>query len=234
MMNTNVHLHRFESSQDLAENLAQKIVQNLQNAIDSNGKASLIVSGGSTPKLLFEKLSAFELDWEKVRVGLCDERWIAPTHTDSNERLVKSTLLQNEAAKATFVGTYREGVSAFDAELLCSQNVEQKLLPLDVVVLGMGSDAHTASLFPENPKLVQGLDLSSSALCIAIEPASAPYMRMSLTRRAILDAAHIYLHFEGREKFAVYEEAMRGEDMITMPIRSILKQNEKNVEVYYA
>ncbi len=214
--------------------MSQKIAQDLQKAIDTNGQASLIVSGGSTPKPLFEKLSMLKIDWERVRIGLCDERWVPPTHIDSNERLVRSALLQNEAAKAIFIGTYREGISAFDAESICSQSVERELLPLGVVALGMGSDAHTASLFPRNPRLGQGLDLSNPVLCIAIEPEHAPHMRMSLTRRAILSAAHIYLHFEGKEKFAVYEEALRGEDVIAMPIRSILKQNEKNVEVYYA
>ena len=121
-----------------------------------------------------------------------------------------------------------------DAEILCGETIKEKLLPFDVLVLGMGSDAHTASLFPDNVKLKEAFDLENEALCIAIEPKTANYMRMSLTRQAILSAAHIYLHFEGKEKLAVYREALSGEDMYTMPIRSVIMQDSKDVEVYYA
>ena len=234
MMNTNIHLHTFEANRDLVEALAEKIALNLQNAITKKGHATLIVSGGSTPKPLFKQLRKIKLPWGKVTVGLCDERWVDPTHPDSNEQFVKTFLLQDEAAKATFSGLYIDGVEAKKAEALCSVKVAAELSPFDVLILGMGSDAHTASLFPQNPKLEKGFDLDTQELCIAIEPHSAPHMRMSLTRWAILNAAHLYLHFEGKEKLGVYEEAMGGEDMHSMPIRSILKQNKKDVEVYYA
>jgi 6-phosphogluconolactonase len=175
-----------------------------------------------------------KLAWEKVTVGLCDERWVDAAHPDSNARLVKSTLLQEEAARANFSALYIDAVSAVDAERRCSEKVEAELMPIDVLVLGMGGDAHTASLFPENVRLEEGLDLDNPSNCIAIKPDTAPHWRMSLTRRAILSAAHLYLHFEGEEKLAVYETAMDGEDWQRMPIRSILKQKQKRVEVYYA
>ncbi len=234
MMNTNVHLHTFEANTALVETLAQKIALNLQDAIAARGHATLIVSGGSTPKPLFKELRKIKLPWEKVTVGLCDERWVDPAHQDSNEQFVKTFLLQDEAAKATFSGMYIGGVEAKEAEALCSAKVTAELSPFDVLILGMGSDAHTASLFPENPKLEKGFDLDTQELCIAIDPHNAPHMRMSLTRRAILDATNLYLHFEGKEKLEVYEKAMAGEDMYSMPIRSILKQKKKDVEVYYA
>ena len=234
MMSTNIHLHTFEANTALVEALANKIAVNLQDAIAARGHATLIVSGGSTPKPLFKQLRKIKLAWEKVTVGLCDERWVDPAHPDSNEQFVKTFLLQDEAAKATFSSMYIGGVEATEAEALCSAKVAAELFPFDVLILGMGSDAHTASLFPENPKLEKGFDLDTHALCIAIEPHSAPHMRMSLTRRAILDAANLYLHFEGKEKLGIYEKAMEGEDMYSMPIRSILKQKKKDVEVYYA
>lgn len=106
-------------------------------------------------------------------------------------------------------------------------------MPIDVLILGMGGDAHTASLFPNNVKLEEAFDLAREDLCIAIEPDSAPFMRMSLTLRALLSARHIYLHFEGEEKRKVYEEAMNGEDQHEMPIRSVLNQELKDIEVFY-
>lgn len=225
--------HAFGKQDDLIEALSQSILAQLQEAIETKGKASLLVSGGSTPKPLFEKLKQASLEWEKVSIGLCDERWVPSSHEDSNEQFVKDFLLQQKAGKAKFVGMYKEGMEADEAEEVCSQDMGQ-LLPFDVLILGMGADAHTASLFPENKKLKEAFDLTNQNLCISIEPKSAPHMRMSLTLSAILSAEHLYLHFEGKEKRAVYEEAISGEDRYMMPIRSVLNQDIKDIEVYYA
>ena len=225
--------HVFTEQDTLIEALSQSILKQLQNAIDKKGKASLLVSGGSTPKPLFEKLRKAPLAWEKVSIGLCDERWVPSTHEDSNEKLVNTHLLQDKAGKATFIGMYNEETDSKTAEELCSKKMREALFPFDVLILGMGSDAHTASLFPDNEKLKMAFDLKNEDLCIAIEPTTAPHMRMSLTRTAILSADHIYLHFEGEEKRTVYKEAITGEDMYKMPIRSVLNQDIKDIEVYY-
>jgi 6-phosphogluconolactonase len=225
--------HAFSKQEDLTEALSQSILAQLQKAIETKGKASLLVSGGSTPKPLFEKLKQAPLDWEKVTVGLCDERWVPSSHADSNEQFVKELLLQEKASKANFVGMYKVGMDADEAEEVCSQEM-RKLQPFDVVILGMGTDAHTASLFPENEKLEEAFELKNQNLCISIEPKTAPHMRMSLTLSAILSAEHLYLHFEGKEKLSVYEKAISGADRHTMPIRSVLNQDIKDIEVYYA
>jgi 6-phosphogluconolactonase len=229
------NLHPFENDDLLAVHLAGAIVKNLSDAIAHKGSASLIVSGGSTPKKLFEHLSKSDLLWEKITIGLCDERWVKPTHTDSNEKLVKETLMVNNASKATFVGMVIEGMDTVSAQAACSERIKASLWPFDVVVLGMGEDAHTASLFPNTPQLPEAYNLSRDILCIAIEPPSyASHPRMSLTLKALLSAAHLYLHFQGEGKQKVYDEAMSGEDANAMPIRSILKQTTKEVEVYTA
>lgn len=233
-MNKSLHFHEFPTKQELAETLSQAVIENLQEAIRSKGKATLLVSGGSTPKALFETLQKKEIDWDKVYVGLCDERWVEPQHPDSNERLIKTTLLQDKAAQAHFIGLYHDNLSPKDASSFCSEQIKSALFPFDVVILGMGNDAHTASLFPHNPKLKEAFDSDNSSLCIAIEPSTAPHSRMSLTLPAILGARHLYLHFEGEEKRALFEHAMQGSDIYEMPIRAILQQKQKNIEVYYA
>lgn len=225
--------HAFSKQDDLVEALSQSILAQLQEAIETKGRASLLVSGGSTPKPLFEKLKQASLKWDKVSIGLCDERWVPSSHEDSNEQFVKDFLLQEKAGKAKFIGMYKEGMTADEAQEACSKDMDQ-LLPFDVVILGMGADAHTASLFPENMKLEEAFDLKNQNLCISIEPKTAPHMRLSLTLSAILSAEHLYLHFEGKEKLAVYKEAISGEDRHTMPIRSVLNQDIIDIEVYYA
>ena len=225
--------HRFNGQYELVEMLSKSIAADLKDAIREKGKATLIVSGGNTPKPLFKRLSEISLGWEYVSVGLCDERWLPVSDESSNEKLVKTHLLQGKAAKATFIGMYTEETDSESAVMTCDKKYKDKLFPFDVIVLGMGSDAHTASLFPNNVKLDEAFDLKREALCIAIEPQTAPYMRISLTRHAILSAARIYLHFEGDEKIAVYKEVKAGDDMVAMPLRAILNQDIKDVEVYY-
>ncbi len=226
-------IYAFGSQKELIDNLSKSIIKNLQEGIDKNGKASLVVSGGNTPKPLFEKLSIEKLPWEKVKIGLCDERWVPPRHKDSNEKMVKEYLLQNFAKKAEFIGMYQD-TTILEAEDLCSKKLKQKLYPFDVLILGMGNDAHTASMFPNNEKLKLAFEQNLDKLCISIKSETAPHVRMSLTRKAILSAKNIYLHFEGIEKIALFEKAIKGNDIFEMPIRSILNQNDKKIKVYYS
>lgn len=230
MMNENIHLNQFSNSSELAQSLAHKIATNLKDAISKNGKASLIVSGGSTPKIVFETLKNIDLGWKSVTVGLCDERWVESTHKDSNEKFIKETLLQSFASKAKFVGMHQTKYQANEAQEICSQNIKNQFDNFDVLILGMGNDGHTASLFPNNPKLNEAYQTQN--LCIAIKPSTAPHERMSLTLSAILTASNIYLHFEGDEKQKVFNEALDGENIYDIPIRTILNQNQKIVEVY--
>lgn len=221
----------FSKQETLLRTLSQNIAFDLEEAISNKGSASLLVSGGSTPKPLFERLRKIPLAWDKVKVGLCDERWVDNEHKDSNAHLVQEVLLKDEARLARFVGMYNAEQENRLAEELCSQKLKAELFPFDVVVLGMGTDAHTASLFPNNERLQEAF--SSDELCITIEPTTAAHKRMSLTLNAILSAKNIYLHFEGKEKGMVYEEALNGNDKVTMPIRAVLNQEMKKIAVYY-
>jgi len=228
-MNNNEY--EFKNREDLIETLSQDIINKLENAILENGKASLLVSGGSTPKPLFEKLSSIDISWDKVSIALCDERWVNSEHKDSNEKFVNDYLLVNNAKDAKFVSMYQNNIQIEDAEIVCSDIYQKELFPFDVLILGMGSDGHTASLFPNNKKLKESFE-TENRLCISMTPSDAPHDRMSLTKKAILGANNIYLHFEGEEKQAVYKKVIDGIDSYDMPIASILNDNKK-VEVYY-
>jgi 6-phosphogluconolactonase len=230
MKNNNEHF--FLEQKELIDTLSSKIIDNLQEAILKKGSASLLVSGGSTPKPLFEKLSSFNIPWEKIKVALCDERWIDKNHKDSNEKLVRDSLLVNFAEKATFISMYQEYIDIEDAQDVCSNIYEKELFPFDVLILGMGNDGHTASLFPNNIKLKEALE-TTKGFCICMKPDTAPYERMSLTKTAILSATNIYLHFEGVEKQDVYKKVLEGASSNDMPVSAILNQDKKKIEVYY-
>lgn len=230
MMNS---FYKFDDNEKLLEKLVLEITNILEKSILEKGFASLLVSGGNTPKKLFDKLSNINISWENVKIGLCDERWIDTGLEDSNEFLVKNYLLKNFAQKAKFIGMYIPKIDLEKAEEKCSEIYKNELYPFDAIILGMGNDAHTASLFPNNEKLEEAFDLNNEKLCISITPKTAPYDRMSLNLKAILSAKNIFLHIEGRQKLEVYEKALKSDDKYTMPIVSILKQDIKEIEVFY-
>ncbi len=193
-------IERFEDRDDLAEALAGSVAGSLRAAITERGEASLVVSGGSTPKPLFEHLSRRPLAWGNVRVTLADERWVPADHEDSNERLIRRCLLVEEAAAATLIGLKTSDATPEEGCRACEQALAGIPRPFDVVILGMGGDGHTASLFPGAPELPAGLDLSSRRTCLAIRPPEAPQPRMSLTLAALVDSRRLVLHVTGEEK----------------------------------
>jgi 6-phosphogluconolactonase len=150
-------LTEFSSRDELDLALAKSISQILSDAIKQKGKASIAVSGGSTPKGLFSILSQSDIDWSRVTVTLADERWVTLDSNDSNTRLVHENLLQNKAAAAKFFHL-KQG-EEFSEETLNDLNIAANttLLPLDVLILGMGEDGHTASLFPCSKQIKAGL-----------------------------------------------------------------------------
>jgi len=223
--------HEFNDSESLVDSLSEDILDKLEKAILKNGKASLLVSGGSTPKPLFKKLSLSNISWNKVSIALCDERWVTSEHKDSNEKLVKDYLLVNNAVNAKFVPMYQKNIAIKDSEQVCSNVYKKELFPFDVLILGMGNDGHTASLFPKNIELKKSFEIEEK-LCISMTPSDAPHERMSLTKKAILSTKNLYLHFEGEEKRKVYKTVLEGIDSYEMPIASILN-DKKKVEVYY-
>jgi 6-phosphogluconolactonase len=224
----------FENAAELAEELAAHIRERLHAGISTRGTGSLVVSGGSTPVPLFERLSREELDWDKACITLADERWVDPTAIDSNEKLVREHLLKNRAAVARFIGLKTGAASAAEGEEECAQRLSQMPTPFDGLILGMGNDGHTASLFPGASGLPAALDMQSGKICMAITPPAAPHARMTLTLPMLLKTRQVILHMTGIEKRAVYEKAVAGGPREEMPIRAFLHQNTAPVTIWWA
>jgi len=222
--------HLFIDGALAAADMARRIAFILEDAISARGVASIALSGGRSPRPVLEALAQATLDWDKVIVTLVDERWVEPDHADSNERLIRETLLQGNAAKARFVGMKNAAADAYAGQPACEAAFAQLPWPLDIVLLGMGEDGHTASLFPQAKELAEGL--SSQALTIAVTPPAAPHQRMSLTARAILSSRHIFLQIGGAAKKAVYDQALEGGPVEGLPIRVALNQHDVSVEVW--
>ncbi len=213
--------HLFDDKEQLATALAKSVAADLRGAIARRGAARLAVSGGTTPRAFLVELSKQTLDWAHVTVVPVDDRWVAPDHPRSNERLLRETLLQGAAAQAQLLPLRRPTPTPEAALLPVLTQVAHEALPLDVVVLGMGEDGHVASLFPDLERRDIGLQPSGRAPVLAIRSAAAPEPRMTLTLSAIFTAPSLYLHIEGAKKREVLDGAAR-DPRSALPIRSVL------------
>jgi 6-phosphogluconolactonase len=202
--------------------LADFLIDGLRAALERGPSASLAVSGGRTPEAVFPLLAQADLPWERVWITLTDERWVAPDHPGTNEGLVKRLLLQEKAARATFLGLWREGLSPAAALPDIEQKLAEMPWPLDVLFLGMGGDGHIASLFPDDP----ALEADDGRVTPAHGP--APYFeRISLVLPELARARWIALAANGADKQAAL--AMTKADL---PIHRFLRKTSESLVVF--
>lgn len=224
---------RFSNRESLASALADEIAADLARGIAERGRSSLVVSGGSTPLPLFRQLRQRTVDWSAVEITLADERWVAADHPDSNEGLVRAELLQGAASVATFVPLKNSAATPREGQVACRAALAEIVSPFDVVILGMGSDGHTASLFPAADELDEGLDRSRTEACLAVRPPNAPHLRMSLTLHSLLNSRRQILHITGGDKLRVYQRALGEGPTRELPIRGLLR-HAANLDVFWA
>lgn len=213
---------KFVNSDQLNRSFAKQICKILSKAIKERGSASLVVSGGRTPLPLFQILSQQKIEWSNITIALADERWVSNDHADSNEKLVRENLLVGEAANARFFAMKTGAADAVDAVESLTVSEQQPQVPFDVLILGMGEDAHTASLFPCCEQIEQGLDLSSEQTFIATTPKTAPHQRMSYTLQALIKAQNIFLHLTGDKKREVLFAALATKNEAEKPIKAVV------------
>jgi 6-phosphogluconolactonase len=225
--------HRFPDAAALANVLAEQIRVDLHEAVQQRGAAGLVVSGGRTPARLFAQLRSQALEWSKVWVTLADERWVDVSSEASNEQLVRRHLLVERAAEAHFVALKNPAETPEAGAEWATRALSRMPHPYDVVVLGMGDDGHTASLFPGSLALQRALDLAAAPGCVAINALTAPHARMTLNLAALLASRRIVLHFEGEGKWQVYQRARTSGSALEIPVRAILQQKEVPVDVFW-
>lgn len=228
---------RFAQPHVLYSTLADAIAARLKNGVARNGRASLVLSGGTTPGALYDELATREVPWNNVAVTISDERWTDPRSERSNEHLARTRFLTGRAAAAQFIPLKSAHSRARDAEASIDAAITAMARPFDVVLLGMGTDGHIASLIPgSGPSLARALDASEPPLVRAIDPPDLANMgeRMTLTLRAILQSRWIVLLIRGEAKLKTYKEALADPDAMAMPVRAVLHQRTVPVSIYWA
>jgi len=230
-------IHQAPDALTLAQDLARRVAEALRAGLAQRGQALLVVSGGSTPVPFFEALSQMPLDWPRVSITLADERWVPRDHADRNERLVRLHLLRGLADQARFVPLKNQESSVTHGLPGIEAAVNALPWPADAVVLGMGGDAHTASLFPRAPELALALDDTRPERCLAVgvpAPPNVPVARISLSRRALLDTHLGGGTLAGRPRGFVLGQAREDGPLEDMPIRLALHQSQVPCQVFYA
>ena len=230
----NLRENIFTDKAKLELELAEEISQKLDLELKNKGEANLLVSGGSTPKKLYKILSNKKIDWKNVSIGLIDERFVATNTEESNELLIKNTLLKNKAADAKFIGLifnlndYKENLNItiskhkpFYKSITCS-------------ILGMGSDGHTASLFPNFEEVYTDDNIYGDKMIINTKATSEPSKRISYTKAKILSSKHLFLYFNGKEKLDVFNSAKENKNASIRPISAFIHQNINTLNVFYS
>jgi 6-phosphogluconolactonase len=220
---------------DLDAALADFVGDRLAEAINARGRAGLVVSGGNTPKGFLQLLSHKPLRWSQVFVTLSDERWLPPTHEDSNERMVRGNLLKNAARGANLLPLYDGSSTPVTGLSAATMSLSRMPRPFDVVMLGMGVDGHIASLFPGD---ASAQDLSEAGSpCISVKAPASPNVqvaRISLSAASLLDCRCLILHIVGQAKHRVLEQALEPGPVAALPVRLVLHQNKVPCRVFWA
>src|SRR5450432_1075134 len=233
-MNSEPSAQRFADLETLSRDLASQVAASLASAIGARGLASLVVSGGRTPMKLFEHLRTRPIDWGRVCIALADERWVAPEDAASNERLVRDVLLKDLAASARFLGLKNAAPTPDLGAVSAWETFARVPRPFDAMILGMGDDGHTASLFPGSPNLARALNQAAVAGCVGMWSPVAPQPRLSLNLTALLDSRRVVVLIAGESKWNTLTAAQRDGSVNDMPIRALLRQSRTPVEVMWS
>lgn len=209
-----------QARQQLAEQLAEAVFQALQEDLSHQDRALLVVSGGSTPVPFFKALAAKSLPWERLDITLADERWVGEESPDSNARLVREHLLQGAASAANFIPLTCDASTPEEGVETIAQQAASLAWPASMVILGMGGDGHTASLFPDSREL--DLALATDELLVAVRTPSQPQPRITFSADRLHQARRHFLHITGDDKRAVLAKALNGDDVRQLPVRVFL------------
>jgi 6-phosphogluconolactonase len=223
-------LETFKTPTAAAEAAADAIVAQLTPP----GPKRIVVTGGGSPGPVYDRLAASDLDWARVTVTLSDERFVAPTSPDSNERLVRARLLKDHAAAARFAPLKGDGATAA-ADADAADPAIRALIPFDAVLLGMGEDGHVASLFPSTPHVADLLSPDARAAVIGIDVAGlAPYVaRISLTGAALLAAKLVLVLVSGEPKRALLER-VASDAAFAPPVAALIRQSRTPVRILWS
>ena len=217
--NHRMNLIEYPDRETLMGQVAQTLATDLASALAERDTVCFAVPGGTTPGPLFDALSQVALEWSRVHVLLTDERWVPEDDPQSNAALIRARLLTGFAAAAKFTPYYTDTGDIDTAARSLSETLAH-FLPIDVLLLGMGADMHTASLFPKADGLAEAM-ADDAPLLLPITAPGQKSRRFSLTAPALRSARKTHLLITGNDKRAALEQAA-GLPPMQAPVQTIL------------
>ncbi len=206
---------------------AERIAEALKDSISAHGQAFVALSGGTTPSPAYEALAAMPLDWPFVTFLIVDERFVPLSNDASNESALRKALAPALTAGAKMLPLFSDGVSLDEASARADTLYADK--PIDVALVGMGVDGHTASWFPEASVLDAALTSSRTVIAVNAPGAYGTPERLTLTRAAMMRAKVILLLITGVEKRALLEDSKRAK----LPVDALFNL-PASVETFWA
>jgi len=215
----------------MVEMAAQQIAEAIKAAVEIRGEASVMLSGGSSPRPVYEALGQMELPWEKVTIGLVDDRWINRGQAGSNETFLDETLLKGAAKTAKFIGLKTNDANPAAGVTASNAQISAIAQPFDVCVMGMGLDGHTASWFPNSKGLEEALDVNNPDSVIAIDARGCTVAgghpdRITLTLSAVMASKQIILMIPGAGKSNVFKDSAH-KSVYEAPVKALRAAGER-------
>lgn len=212
--------------------LANRVGDELHRCVAARGQATLAVPGGRTPLNFFKELSTKRLAWENITVILTDEYFVPEDSEQSNFHVVSETLKQNFAQNCNLISFLHSGLSPDALAQKIGKEIKD-VFPIDVCVLGMGLDMHTASFVPNTDRLDEALKDESQRNVISIHPNGHDNPRITLTAPIIASSKHIHLLIFGRDKRIALGRAIKAESVEVATIKAFIRP-QKPLHVHFA
>lgn len=221
-------MNKYDNAESQINGIINHLLQLITKLLETKSELCIAVSGGKSPIGLFNKLSQQDIDWKRITVTLVDERFIPTDNQDSNENLVKAHLLKNMAKAAKFIGLSNTTM-ALESVI---DNLNINMPEIDIAILGMGEDGHTASIFPCCKELESASELNSTQRYIATNPTTANYQRIGLNMSALIKIPHLILSINGNKKLEVLEDALKIEK--NQPPIGLLLSNRPDTKIFWS
>ncbi|WP_127109677.1 6-phosphogluconolactonase [Pararhodobacter zhoushanensis] len=217
----------YSDSDMMMLSLARQLSRDLREALARRDRALFAVPGGNTPGPVFDMLAAVDLDWDRVDIVPGDERWLPEDHPRSNAGQIRARLMRGKASAARLISLWRDVPTPEEGAAEIADTLDA-LLPVDVALVGMGADMHTASLFPGANNLEAALAAHAPSV-LPITAPGAPEPRVTLSARVLKDAFALHVLITGAEKRTALEQAQKLSPM-EAPIAALLH----NATVHWA